>query len=151
MRISLSQRDLPKDERVSPGFLRQAVRTAARIGGLREEAELSLTLTHDARIQELNRTYRGKDTPTDVLSFALGDDSPKLPIARQLGDIVVSLETTYRHAHEYGTEPQAELAWVVCHGVLHLLGYDHQTEQELRRMRSLESDALRQLGLRREF
>ena len=115
---------------------------------------MSLTLTGDERIQQLNSQYRGLDKATDVLSFAFEDEpttGPRLRwpegMPRQLGDVIVSLDTTYRQAEHNGSTPLAELAWVICHGTLHLLGYDHQNDEQRQRMRECERVALEEAGL----
>lgn len=102
-----------------------------------ENAELSILLCDDATIHELNRDYRGKDRPTDVLAFAMreGEGGPLHP--EILGDVVISIDTTRRQARERGIAIVAEATFLLAHGLLHLLGYDHQTEQELRVMMAL--------------
>ncbi|MGB7414651.1 MAG: rRNA maturation RNase YbeY [Thermosynechococcaceae cyanobacterium] len=107
-----------------------------------ESYALSLRLTDDAEIHQLNQTYRGVDRPTDVLSFAalesLDPNAPQ-PLHWQtdpveLGDIVISLETALRQALEHGYTPQQELAWLANHGLLHLLGWDHPDDATLEQM-----------------
>lgn len=96
-----------------------------------EAYEVGLTLTDDPEIQELNRTYRQQDKPTDVLAFAaLEAAEPLIPelLAVEplpLGDIVISLETAQRQAAEAGHSLGQELVWLAAHGFLHLLGWDH--------------------------
>lgn len=122
---------------------------AARQGGCSEPAEISLLLTDDQSMQELNRQYRGLNQPTDVLSFALeeSDPTPRMPDApRVLGDVVVSVDTVARQALENDVDADSELAWAICHGVLHLLGFDHQTPADLERMREMEQSVLSQMG-----
>lgn len=100
-------------------------------------------------MQELNRQYRGLNQPTDVLSFALeeSDPTPRMPDApRVLGDVVVSVDTVARQALENDVDADSELAWAICHGVLHLLGFDHQTPADLERMREMEQSVLSQMG-----
>jgi probable rRNA maturation factor len=147
--VTVSQSDLPKDQRVSVAFLRKIVVASALATGLQDDAEVSLTLTDDARIQSLNAHYRGLDKPTDVLSFAFEEAAAfqVCGLPRQLGDIVVSLETTYRQANDHGSAPEAELAWVLCHGTLHLLGFDHQDEAQRARMRTVEQAVINAAGL----
>ena len=101
-------------------------------------------------MQQLNSSYRGKDKPTDVLSFASLD--AKLPKAlrpkeRILGDLVISIETLLRQAKEYHVTPFEELCRLLVHGTLHLLGYDHEGvgAKEAQRMRRKEQQALEQL------
>ncbi|MDK2855812.1 MAG: putative rRNA maturation factor [Bacillota bacterium] len=119
------------------------------------DAEVSVTLVDDARIQELNRTYRGLDEPTDVLSFALreGEDSFTLPpdagIPELLGDVVISLPRARSQAAEYGHSLERELGYLLTHGILHLLGYDHETEEAAAVMRAKEEEVLAAVGLSR--
>lgn len=155
MTIRVSQTDLAGAERLSLRRLRQIARQPFATLGYQRDCELSLTLTDDQRIHELNRDYRQKDQPTDVLSFATLD-SPEsaasfpaqLPLP--LGDIVISLDTVKRQAQENSVETEAELAWVLIHGVLHLLGYDHQTPAERDVMRALEVESLNYLGIAKQ-
>ena len=103
--------------------------------------EINVILTGDDRIQELNRDYRGIDAPTDVLSFSQIEGDPVVPApsgALTLGDIVISMETARRQSHSL----QAELRHLAVHGALHLLGYDHQTDEEEVRMNALAAEAL---------
>jgi probable rRNA maturation factor len=106
----------------------------------RDTAEVGVTFTDEAAIHELNREYRGLDRPTDVLSFALEEgEGPALENRDELqpellGDIVVCLPLTVRQAEEYGHSFTQELLFLVVHGLLHLLGHDHQNEDEERRM-----------------
>lgn len=116
---------------------------------------LGLHLVDDEQIRALNREHRGTDSHTDVLSFGLHDPSgmrfvlpPNYPAS--LGDVVVSYPRALAQADEYGHSPERELAYLVAHGVLHLLGYDHQQEAERLQMRVREEDALRPLGLTRD-
>ncbi len=141
VQVWVSQGQLAPEERFSVAFLRRVARLAAAEGGCSEAAEISLTLTDDPVIHRLNRDYRGKDAPTDVLAFA--QESSPGP-HRVLGDVIVSLETARRQAT--GTL-EREVAWLISHGVLHLLGYDHQTEAELQAMRARENAVLERLAL----
>ena len=88
-------------------------------------SEVSIVFTNDSELYELNKNYRDKDSPTDVLSFSQleGDENPK-PIS--LGDIIVSAETAKRQAPEFNNDFNSELKRLVVHGLLHLLGYDHE-------------------------
>jgi probable rRNA maturation factor len=95
--------------------------------------ELSVLLTNDARIQQLNREHRGKDRPTDVLAFPL-DDAPQAGLPVLLGDVVISLDTAERQARARRRELVAEVRFLLAHGVLHLVGYDHANPAEHREM-----------------
>ena len=109
-----------------------------------EELSLSLRFTSDASIAELNSTWRQKAGPTDVLSFAALEeaDSWMEGPSIELGDIVVSLETARRQALEQGHDLGKELRWLVSHGVLHLLGWDHPDEDSLAAMLALQERLL---------
>lgn len=118
-------------------------------------AEVSLTLTDDEGIQILNRDYRHLDQPTDVLSFPLLEeygDEPEVVGGNQdylLGDIVISLERALVQAGEFGHSLERELGFLFVHGLLHLLGYDHDTAEGEADMREREEATLQGLGLTR--
>jgi probable rRNA maturation factor len=123
---------------------------------LNEDVEVGVLWADDAYIRTLNREYRGKDCATDVLSFAMqdeGEDEPVLeddPLAEiLLGDIVISLETAQRQAEEYGHGMDREIAFLLVHGMLHLLGYDHGEESERQVMRQEEEKILAALDIQR--
>lgn len=97
--------------------------------------ELSVALVDDAAIHELNRTYRKKNKPTDVLSFAQKDDPKQLRDGDLLGDVILSVPTTERQARERGRPVLDELTMLLAHGMLHLVGYDHRNDAEERVMR----------------
>ena len=148
--MRISQRDLAPHDRYPIKFLRQVVRTTLTVVQVKEVFEMSLTLTDDATIKQLNTDYRGKDEPTDVLSFSMqeGMEMPSPPgLPKALGDVIISLETTSRQASQNEVSTEAELAWVLCHGVLHLLGFDHQTEADRAQMRQLEVQVMERLKL----
>lgn len=142
------------DHLVWPPALEELLEKAARAVLESEKtpsAEVSLHLTDDAGIRALNRTYRHIDAPTDVLSFGLGPEDGDAPGGVVLlGDVIVSLERAREQAHEYGHSFEREVAFLVVHGVLHLLGYDHETDAERAEMRAREEAVLAELGLRRE-
>lgn len=126
----------------------------AEVMSVEPYAEVSIVFADDAYIHELNRDYRGKDTPTDVLSFALNEgDEPDViggPEETLLGDIVISLDTAARQAEEFGHSLERELAYLTVHGMLHLLGFDHETEEEKTVMRQKEELVLSELGYTRQ-
>ncbi len=107
-----------------------------RMEGQPQESEVSITLVDNAYIQELNRTYRGLDRPTDVLAFYLEDDMPAMEEEKMLGDVLVSVEKADEQAREYGHSLEREVAFLTVHGILHLLGYDHHLPQEEEKMKS---------------
>jgi probable rRNA maturation factor len=113
---------------------------------------VSVRITGDAEMHELNRTYRRVDRPTDVLSFALAEtESGPLPPGEslQLGDVVIDLEYARRQAQELDHSIDMEVSWLLIHGALQLLGYSHDSEEQAERMEGLETEALRALGFSR--
>lgn len=125
---------------------RAAAALAAELALGRSEA--CIALSNDAQITELNGSYRGKPAPTNVLSFPAG---PSIPIddddPQFLGDVVLALETLQREAAELGLPLEHHMQHLVVHGLLHLLGYDHRTDQEAQTMESLEVRILQRLGI----
>jgi len=109
------------------------------------ESSLSLTLVGDAAIRTINREHRGKDAPTDVLSFPMHPESSGAE--RMLGDVVISVETARRQAAQYGATLQRELYRLLIHGVLHLLGHDHLKAGERRVMEREERRLAKAVGL----
>jgi probable rRNA maturation factor len=101
-----------------------------------ERFELSILLTDDAHIRTLNREYRKKDRPTDVLAFAQREGDLGEKAGRLLGDVVVSIPTARRQAEARSRDTLSEVLWLLGHGLLHLLGWDHDTPARDRRMRS---------------
>lgn len=112
-----------------------------------EPCELSISLVRDRAIQRLNRTWRKKDKPTDVLSFPAAPLPPGTPALQPLGDVIISLDTARRVAREEGRPVEAELARYLAHGLLHLLGHDHERPADARRMAALEEELLGGRGL----
>ncbi|MFN4280336.1 rRNA maturation RNase YbeY [Thermosynechococcus sp.] len=111
--------------------------------------EVTLRLTTDAEIQALNSRYRDRDTPTDVLAFATRDDALPLPLEEPeyLGDIIISGDTARRQAMEAGHSLSTEITWLACHGLLHLLGWDHPDEGQLWQMLTQQARCLKAVGL----
>ena len=109
-------------------------------------AELSIVLTDDAHLHELNRDYLGVDAPTDVLSFPASETDPETG-ARYLGDILISIPRAQAQADAAGHPLDSEVQLLVVHGVLHLLGYDHDAAQEKARMWKAQAEILEGLGL----
>jgi probable rRNA maturation factor len=125
------------------GALRALVRRCLLSGGTAPGAGLGLVLAGDRLVRRLNREWRGTDRTTDVLSFPAGDPPPLPPGAEEpaclhLGDIVISVPRCRRQASEQGVDPGVELARLVIHGVLHLLGHDHEAAAERMRMHARE-------------
>lgn len=121
-----------------------------------ENAELSIVFVDNARIQEINAHYRDKDQPTDVISFALEEeDEGEIPILaevdfpRMLGDIIISVPKAREQAEDYGHSFEREMGFLAVHGFLHLLGYDHMTNEEEQKMFGLQEQLLDSFGLTR--
>jgi probable rRNA maturation factor len=146
LQIACEAADLP----TSADFERWA---AAALSGRRARAELTIRLVDAEEGAALNRSYRGREGPTNVLSFpfdvppelALSLD-PQGPIADLLGDLVICAEVVQREAREQCKTAQAHWAHMVVHGVLHLLNYEHLTERDAEEMETLESGILGTLG-----
>jgi probable rRNA maturation factor len=129
---------------------------AANKEGLEDGSEVSVTFVSNERIREINRDYRHKDQPTDVISFALeelgeneveivGTDMPRI-----LGDIIISVERAKEQAEEYNHSFSRELGFLALHGFLHLLGYDHIEEEDEKEMFQKQKDILEEYGLTRD-
>lgn len=110
--------------------------------------ELSLALTNDTHIQGLNRDYRQKDRPTNVLSFPAGPTPDDYPM---LGDIVIALETVSREAREKSIDLASHFTHLFLHGFLHLQGYDHETPADAEEMESLEINVLKALHIQNPY
>lgn len=110
--------------------------------------ELSLTLCDNEYIRAVNAEYRGADRPTDVLSFPMMDfDTPEVTVL--LGDVIISYEKAVAQAEEYGHSVKRELCFLCCHSALHLLGYDHETDEERALMEAKQKEILERLGIKR--
>lgn len=138
-------------------LLTAGLNVVARLHKLPVQTEVDITIVDDAEIHTLNRDYRNVDRSTDVLSFALdeeSEDEPKLvggPEEHLLGDIVISAETAARQAEEFGHGLEREIVYLAVHGLLHLLGYDHMNDADKAVMRAKEEEALREIRLSEEF
>lgn len=119
---------------------RALVEIAARLEPA--DAPVGMVLVDDARIREINREFRGKDQPTDVISFSYLDDDDPSPEPGLAGEIYVSHETLEKEAKQLGVDPAQLLVRIGVHGLLHVLGYDHENEDEARRMELREREAL---------
>lgn len=135
-------------------LIRRACNAVLQMENFPETAEVSVTFVSNAEIAELNRQYRDKPQPTDVLSFPLGVggqyDRNNETGALMLGDVVISMEKAQEQAALYGHSLQREVAFLTVHSMYHLLGYDHeQGGLEAVRMREKEEQTLLKLGLPR--
>ena len=137
------------DEAALHEIVSQAVRSAVEELGVQAAAgaELSLLFTDDAHIQVLNRDWRGKDKPTNVLSFPAFEVAPGDPLPPMLGDIVLAFETVSAEAALEDKSFDHHVNHLVVHGFLHLLGYDHEADEEAEAMEDLERRALARLAI----
>ena len=135
---------------VAEDWIRRVVETALATAGVNAPVELGLVIADNDTVRELNRSYRGVDNTTDVLAFALsqpGSDEDKhfiMPPDKtlHLGEIFISYPQAERQAEEQHHPPKRELALLVAHGILHLLGYDHEEPQAEQTMRAMEGKIL---------
>ncbi len=127
------------------GLARETIAACIAETEMREGAEVSLCLADDARLRAFNLRWRGIDKPTNVLSFPSGprDRSGE---ASTLGDIALAYETLKREAEDLDVPLAHHYRHLVAHGFLHLIGYDHQTDEEAERMEALETRILARLG-----
>lgn len=136
-------------------LLTRLLNFASEKEGISQEAEMSVNFVHNKEIQELNRNYRQKDSPTDVISFAMqesvegemdiiGEDMPLT-----LGDIVISVDKAKEQADDYGHSFERELAFLTVHGFLHLLGYDHMNKSDEEKMFGKQEAILGAFGIER--
>ncbi|MEN0643101.1 rRNA maturation RNase YbeY [Alkalicoccobacillus gibsonii] len=133
-------------------LIQDIITHASKVQELDGDYEVSVSFVDDEEIRELNKEHRGKDQGTDVLSFALneGEDEVVAPISGMpnlLGDIIVSVPRISLQAEDYGHSFERELGFLVVHGFLHLLGYDHLTEQEEKEMFGRQEEILTSYGL----
>lgn len=136
-------------------IINEAIKTVARLHKLPSNSEVSVLIVDNSYIQEMNLIYRNNNQPTDVLSFAMNemvDEEPDIDFPSDvnvLGDIVLSLEQAELQSQEYGHSLEREVGFLVCHGMLHLLGYDHENDEETRVMRKMEDKVMAILELER--
>jgi probable rRNA maturation factor len=149
----VDETDEVKEEHLK--LLTDLLNQASKKEGVTSDAELSITFVNNDEIQVINKEYRQKDSPTDVISFAMqesvegemeikGADMPVI-----LGDIIISIEKTKEQALDYGHSFERELGFLAVHGLLHLLGYDHMTEQDEKAMFARQEEILHEFGLQR--
>lgn len=140
--------------------IKRAVKTVMEYENRRFDAEAYITITDNERIRAINKEYRDKDAPTDVLSFPMLEFGENTDISELdknpqtgmviLGDIVISAEKAAAQAEEYGHSFLREIAFLTIHSMLHLLGYDHEKGAEDERiMRDKEKDILKLMGISR--
>jgi len=134
---------------VDGGWVKKIIRQIIKAEGVAPPYEVSLVFTDSETVQQLNRDYRGVDEPTDVLAFYMlpqkgADSSFALPPdgVTRLGEVIISYPQAVAQAREQGHSPERELALLIIHGILHLLGYDHEEPEEESKMREREIELL---------
>ena len=129
-------------------IIEQALKTL----GSEDDVEVSCVLVDDERIHEINREYRHIDRSTDVISFAMEDNDQFYVegMPRTLGDIFISVDHAKKQAEEYGHSLRREMCFLFTHGILHLLGYDHMTDEQEKEMFGLQDQILGALSIERE-
>lgn len=135
-------------ERDFTAIIEQALKTL----GIEDDVEVSCVLVDDERIHEINREYRHIDCSTDVISFAMEDNDQFYVegMPRTLGDIFISVDHAKKQAEEYGHSLRREMCFLFTHGILHLLGYDHMTDEQEKEMFGLQDQILGALSIERE-
>ncbi|MCL0082605.1 rRNA maturation RNase YbeY [Dehalococcoidia bacterium] len=140
----------PFQDQVQDGWLRQPAEMTLTFEGIDYPAELSLLVTGDQTVHELNRTYRGVDKTTDVLAFALGAENSSFHLppdgVTYLGEVIISCPQAARQAEEQKHSLRREIAILTVHGILHLLGYDHEQPGEEQAMIIREAEILARLN-----
>lgn len=153
IRVIISDRQ--KEIKIPTGIrmlIRRCCNAVLKMENFKGSAEVSVSIVDNKYIQNLNKQYRDKDMPTDVLSFPMGKDG-KYDInpengAKVLGDIVISVEKVIEQSKLYGHSMQREIAYLVAHGMLHILGYDHESNNlDKLHMREKEEKVMNLLGL----
>jgi probable rRNA maturation factor len=134
---------------VEPAWLEAVARRVLAAENIGAKAEVGLVISSDERVQELNRDYRDIDEPTDVLSFSAREEAAGLPPfipppdgVLHLGEVIISYPQALIQAEEHGHPLQKELAILLIHGLLHLLGYDHEKSDAKRKMQAREEELL---------
>ena len=145
--------DNTTDFNLDEDLIKKVIKASLDYEGIKDDTEVSFTLTDNDTINMLNKKHRGIDRPTDVLSFPLIDFSEETVNDTKgtlyLGDIIISIEKALSQAKEYGHSIERELGFLTAHSMLHLLGYDHMTEDEEKVMFAKQEDILNKIGLRR--
>ena len=135
--------------------IEEIIDVAARFESIPDGSEVSITFVDNTRIQEINSEYRNKNVPTDVISFAMEElgegeiEIKGIDMPRILGDIIISIPRAREQAEEYGHSFKRELGFLALHGFLHLLGYDHETNEEEKIMFAKQKEILDEYGLER--
>jgi len=145
MQLLIDQRN--QDNKLDEKYfadIEKAIKVALEKAGYGSDYEVSLSIVDEDEIQELNREYRDKDSITDVLSFPLYEKD-HVEESGMLGDIVICHKRAFDQADEFGHSYEREIIYLTVHSVLHLLGYDHENEEDKLEMRTLEKEIMNEL------
>jgi probable rRNA maturation factor len=159
MNILIDNRQSKVDAANLEELIEKVIKTVLEAEEVIDNVEVSVSFVDNEEMRKLNKYYRGIDKPTDVLSFPLAefeetyDKIEKIDQESEevqpIGDIVISLEKALEQSMEYGHSFEREVAYLTAHSMLHLLGYDHQTEEERKIMRQKEKEIMARLNIRR--
>lgn len=136
-------------------LIQRIIRFAGKKEGVEADSEVSISFVDNDEIQEINRNYRQKDEPTDVISFAMqeeGEGEMKIlneDMPLMLGDIIISVDKAKEQAEDYGHALEREFGFLALHGFLHLLGYDHMNDEDEKVMFNRQEEILHEFGLQR--
>lgn len=147
LKLSIDQRT--KGEKIDEKYfltLKKALDVTLEIVGIEGDYEVSFSVVDEDEIQDLNRDYRGVDAVTDVLSFPLFSRE-ELEDGAILGDIVICSQRAREQANDFGHSYEREIVYLSVHSLLHLLGYDHEKEEDKAEMRALEKEVMKRLGI----
>ncbi len=148
----INQHPTAKLDDADEQLIARAIETTLQAEDFSDDYEVSVIIVDAAQIRIYNRDYRAKDRPTDVLSFVQYDEAGFVANEGEpifLGDIVLCYDIALEQADQYGHSAAREIAYLICHSCLHLLGYDHEDEGQKREMRSREEVIMKQLNLER--
>lgn len=126
--------------------IEKAISMSLKMAGYGDDYEFSFSIVDDDEIRELNRDYRENDSITDVLSFPLYERED-IPAQGMLGDIVICAKRAKEQSEEFGHSYEREIVYLTVHSVLHLLGYDHEEDDEKSEMRQIEKSIMKELGV----
>lgn len=145
--------EVTKEQQEAINLIETCLQQAAKVEEI-PDVEVSVTITNDEEIQQINAEHRGMNRPTDVLSFPLYERDEEWMLEEgedvvAIGDIVISLDRAIEQANDYGHSLSREIGFLAVHSFLHLLGYDHETPEEEKEMFERQNLILDQIGLRR--
>lgn len=139
-----NRQDLIKIDKEIENIVEKSIEAALKEIEFTDDYEVSVSFVGDDEIHELNRDYRGVDRTTDVLSFPMDDE-----FTNMLGDIVININKVIEQAKEYGHSEKREISYLTVHSSLHLMGFDHEEEEDKKEMRAVEDRVMEKLEISR--